>query len=330
MKNITSLALAGALVTAVASGAVTDPVGYSTQTISNGVSNLVGLTLHGSTASTGAVTGVAGAVVTTDDGVVDGLGAGPFVFEITSGSLAGAVNLITSLDSGADTITLENDLSSGLSATDTFVIRESATIASVFGTGGDVVIGKGDANTGDLIYVPAGAGAFDVYYHSPDDPFFGPGDWTKVGGSAGAGGTPLVYDSAIFVQNRSGADYDLTVTGEVKTTDSIAGVIDNFNYLSSVYPVGVTLDDSGIADSAGFQKGDANTGDIVFISNSASPGAFRTFYHTPDDPFFGPGQWTEVGGGAAGSVELSSGVIIQKRAAAPYNAGIGVPSTWTL
>ena len=317
----------GALTTANAQETTT-PVGYNTQTCYNGVFTLVGVTLHGATEANGAVVGITADTLTVADGIVDALSTGPYLIEITSGTAAGAVNLITSFDAAADSIVAENDLqAAGVAATDTFVIRPAATIGSVFGTGSNVLINKGDANTGDLIYIPAGGGAFDIYYHTTDSAF-GAGAWSKVGGGGSGADTPILYADSLLVLNRSGANYDLVTSGEVKTTPTIFGLPDTFNYISTAYPTGATLNDSGLANSTGFKKGDANTGDLVYIPDSASPGAYRIFYHTTDSAF-GAGSWNEIGGSGDGTTAITDGIIIRRRATDPYNASFAVPSSWS-
>jgi hypothetical protein len=171
------------------------------------------------------------------------------------------------------------------------------------------------------VYIPEGSG-FETYFHSADS-IFGPGSWQKVGGGGSGANTPILYANSIFVK-KNGAPVDLVVTGEVKLTPSVVGTQEAFTYASSVYPVGVTLDSSDLADSPGFQKGDSNTGDLVFIVDSVNPGSYKTYFHSADS-IFGPGSWNQVGGGAAGSTPVSSGFIIQRRAVTPYNANISVP-----
>ncbi|MGA0899409.1 MAG: hypothetical protein ACO3SO_03265, partial [Luteolibacter sp.] len=307
------------------------------QTCYDGVFNLVGFTLHGASQATGDVADISGTTIELDDGIVDGLVGGPFLIEITSGFAAGAVNLITASDAGTDTITTENDLdAAGVDADDTFLIRACPTLGSIFGTGDNVTINKGgDEFSADVIFVPAGGGSFDQYYHTPDvvfGEFTVNGDWFKVGGAGGQAGTPLVYTDAVYVFNRSGSNYDLVISGEVKTTPAKIALPDDFNYISAVFPVGTTLDDSGLADSPGFLKGgDEFSGDVIFMPDSNNPGSFLQYYHTPDvvfGEFTVNGQWTQVGGGPAGGVTMTDGIIIQRRAAAPYNADLSVPTSW--
>lgn len=326
MKKLLLFSLLGGLSAQFAMGVATNPVGYSTQTIYNGVFNLVGITLQGTTVAAGATVSVNGAVVTVVDGIADGLGSGPYIFEVTSGTLNGAIELISASDSTLNTLTLANALTS-LAATDTYVIRNAATLGSVFGTGANVLIKKGTSLTGDLVYVPVGGGAFNVYYHTADS--FVAGAWTKDGGGGLGANTPLVYTDAVYVLNRSGANYNLVITGEVKTTPTIIGLPDAFNYISAVYPVGTTLAGSGIANSSGFLKGTSTTGDLIYMSDVNNPGTYRIFYHTADS--FVAGTWREDGvSGDAGSVTMTSGIVIQRRAGSAYNAGIAVPPSWVI
>lgn len=327
MKKLLLFPLLIGLIAQTAMAVATNPVGYSTQKIYEGVFNLVGITLQGTTVAAGAAVSVNGAVVTVADGIADGLGSGSYIFEVTSGTQNGVIDFIFASDSALNTLTLFNTIS-GLAATDTFVIRNAPTLGTLFGAGAGVLINEGDANTGDLVYVPSTNGTFDVYYHS-ENSIFGDGEWIKIGPGGDGANTPILYTSAVYVLNRSNVDYDLVITGEVKVTPSLIKLTEAFNYVSAVYPVGTTLTNSGIADSVGFLKGDANTGDLVYISDSVNHGSFRIFYHS-ENSIFGDGAWTEIGGlGGDGSVALSSGIVILRRAP-EYSAGLNVPSSWNL
>jgi hypothetical protein len=321
--------LAAAALCGVALGqttATTTPVGYVTETLKAGQFNLVGLTLLKPVVVTGSVSSVSGATIAVPNGVADALQSGKrYTFDVRSGSSQGAVLEVASFDAAADTITFTT-ADNGLSSGNTFALREAPTLGEVFGTGSAVLIGKGTATTGDLIFVPSSGGGFDVYHHTADSAF-GSGSWTRVGGGGQGANTPLIYTDAIFVQVRGASDLSLVVSGEVKVTSTAIAVVNDFEYVSGVYPVGSTLASSGLANSTGFKKGSSTTGDLVFIPNAANPGSYRVFHHTADSAF-GAGAWTEVGGSGTGATLLTSGFIIQRRAAAAYMGQINPPASY--
>jgi hypothetical protein len=308
--------LAGA---ALAQTAVSGAGGYTTYDIEPGF-NLIGLTLHNPVEISGTVVSATGTTVVTDTDL-SGLTALTYIMEITSGTLDGTIQEITAW-SGVN-ITTPEDLSADLTAGDTFQLRAAATIGEVFGTGDDVVINKGTSITGDLVMIPNGSGGFDQYHHTADS-IFGSGAWTAVPPATGGANRPIVYTDGVYVQNRGGSAYDIVLTGMVKTENTNIAVTESFNYFSAIYPVGSTLGTSGLADAPGFLKGTSTSGDLVFLPNNS--GGFDQYTHTADS-IFGAGAWTPVPPATGGAnTPLTSGWILQRRAASPYNVDYTPPA----
>lgn len=308
--------------------ATTTPVGYVTETLSPGVFNLVGLTLANPTLAVDSVAsvsedGILGISVSSTSLLEAGVS---YTIEVNSGDIAGAVLPVLDFAAGDGFIEIDETAAGAISVGDQLVIRETATIGSIFGTGDDVIIGKGSATTGDLIFIPTGAG-FDVYHHTADS-VLGSGSWARVGGGGQGAATPIFLTDGLFVEIRGSEPIDLVVVGEVKLTPTIMAVANDVEYFSTVYPVGSTLNSLGLADSPGFLKGSAAAGDLVFLPDTENPGGFRTFNHTTDS-VLGSGSWQEVGASGGGSTLVPSAFIVQRRAADPYNIQLAPPDSYS-
>ena len=306
MKNITSLALAGALTTAVASGAVTKPVGYETLPIDVNF-NYVGLRLHEATVTTGTLAGAAGTTLTVADGVADALTPGTtYLIEITSGSadVEGVVDQIASFDAGADTITTTADLTglAGWTGTETFDIRPVATVASVFGADNSAGLTEGATfATADQLWFFNGGG-FDKYFYNPGGGFGATEGWkNEAGADVVASDIEIAYTEGFIIFSQAGTD--VTVTGEVKLGQTKLPALTGFNYLSSVYPTGdpllpanpSTIDTLfGSANEAGFLEGATfATADQLWIFNGAG---FNKYFYNPGGGFGATEGWKNEAG----------------------------------
>lgn len=327
MKRNIPLALAGALTIATSPGAVTDPVGYTTETLLAGQFNLVGLSVHESVLASGTLTGVAATSVTDTnaDFTTSLVGANVFILEITSGASAGVIQEITAFT--ATELTTVVDLGAvGVQAGDTYEVRPAATIGTVFGADNEAGLLAGTATTADVVWVPDGSGGFSQYYRQAAQPPFVPTEqWAQVGQSGSAADAPIIYADAIFVQRRGATDLEVVIAGEVKLISTVVPLSGggSFNYVGTGFPVGSTLDNSGL--EAYVTAGSATTADVVWVPNGS--GGYNQFYYQAANPPFVPeAQWAQIGqSGDAGAAELKAGIIIQRRAAGDTNAVIEVP-----
>ena len=312
MKTTTLKAAAafglGALLagSAAAQESVSKPVGYETLDLVIGF-NYIGLRLHETPAASGAVVGVDGATVTVADGIADGLTDGQtYIFEVTSGDAVGATVLVEGFDADADTLTLSDDLSDNLEADSEFIIRPSATIASVFGENNEAGLDTGFFTpNGDQIWV-ADATGFSKYYYDE-----GNGSWADflTGDVVDGTAIDLVYTDGLIIVD-SGTPESLVISGSVKigpTTFGLEGT-GSFNYLSSIYPVGATLSSFfGEANTAGLDGGFFSpAGDQVWAPTADG---FDKYYYDG-----GQSSWANFDDGVAvadpAAVDLPSGFII--------------------
>jgi len=323
MKSISYSLIAAAAAVGMAYGqntATTKPVGYETATLASGF-NFIGLRLHDSAVLNGTFESSTTDTLVDNEGTFQtALTAGKlYLVEINAGAKQGVI--VEVMGGGASQTTLSGLANITADYRTSYSIRPAKTLSSVFGSGATCVLKKGTSATADSVYVPNSSGGFDTYFHSADTtPFPGapttPGKWQKIGTTADQGATPVNYLDGFYVEIR-GSQVSLTVSGEVKTTPTSLPAIQGFSYYSSVYPAGSTLESSGLASVV--TKGTAATADLVFMP--VAGGGFGTFYHSADTvPFPGaptvPGKWEKVGGsGNQGAVEITSGMIFQRRGA---------------
>jgi len=298
-------------------------VGYVTETLTAGQFNLIGLTLHEPAIMTGTLD-VVGASAVTDTGAGFGslLTAGrTYILEITDATSPhnGTIQEITAW-SGDSLTTVQNFNTLGITVGTSYKLRAAKTIGDIFGATNSAGLLAGTANNADLILVPDGAGGFYRYFYSSGG-FTGIG-WRLVGGGAvSRENDPLVYTDAFFIQRRGLTNLNLVLTGEVKSARTSFAVSGSFEYVSSVYPAGVTLGNSGLEDS--LLKGTANTADLILMPKP--DGSYDRYFYS-NGGFTGTG-WRLVGGGGVSqsAVALKSGLIINRRQAA-FNATITPPS----
>ncbi len=321
LKAVAAFGLSALLAgSAAAQESKSKPVGYETLAYTAGF-NYLGLRLHEAPASSGAsgAVTIGSPVIPVADGVADALTTDvTYLFEVTSGDAAGAVVLVDSFDAATDTVTLASDISDDFVEADTFIIRPSATLASVFGATNDVAnSGAGLTSTAsfgtcDQIWVPDGAGSFEKYAYVKGNPFAGTLDGWK--NAAGAAITPadvdLIYVDGIIVNGAAAGN--LVVSGSVKLEGVSIALTTTFNYVSGVFPAGLTLTESELSATL-TSTASFGTSDQVWIPNGV--GGFAKYAWVKGNPFAGTADgWRNAAlaavDGATVSFDGSSGVII--------------------
>jgi len=292
--------------------AVTKPVGYHTETILGEAFTLLGINVGNAVSAAGDFDADSAQDNDVDFTTLLTVGSPYTVQNTTTGESAS----VTSFDANSLTTTLGN-ISSG----DSYEIRKDSTVNDIFGENNAAGLGEGDQGSADVCWIPQTDGSFvQVYYDAGG--FFGSEGWKEVGGDGSlAGGTVIPFTSSIFIQRRQAASIDIVFVGHVRTSASTYNLLaDQFNFVNRVLPVGITLNETGIASENGpidqgtWADGDGDTADVIWVTNGA--GGYDQFYFA-EGGFFGDAQWTKVGGDGSdqGSQELSSGFAIQKRSA---------------
>jgi hypothetical protein len=237
------------------------------------------------------------------------------ILEITSGPKLGLVTEISNWT--VDTITTVDNLSSiGVLAGDKYRIRKAPTLEEIFTTNTTTgPLTAGAATTADLVYIPtAVAGQFTQYFLSTT------GAFRKVAPAGLAPNTPIVYLDGILVQRKATGTKDLVVSGELKPEKTSGALIPGFNSLGNIFPVGSTVQNSGLESF--LLPGAATTADLIYVPTT--PGQYLQVFRST------AGTWRTVApAGLAPTVEFKSGMYIQRKGgAAPFS--INAPSTWSI
>jgi hypothetical protein len=326
IAGFSALTLLGSM-SAMHAQATTTPVGYTTETLAQGF-NLIGLTLHQPVSTSGAFTTVADVGVTDTNGdfitALGASGSATYILEIKTGALAGSIQDITEWT--ATTLTTPDDLlAAGALATDTYSIRKATTIADAFGESNTAGFLAGNASSADIIWIPNGSGGFDKFYYAVNfAPILSAG-WKNVAtGNTDQSDKAIVYADGILVERKGVSDLSVTFTGSVKDGDTSIFISDDYTYAGASYPAGVTLDSSNLANS--MQAGNASSADLLWMADGA--GGYTKFYYAVDfAPILSAG-WKNVATGNTdqGATNITSGMIIQKRASTAFTAKISGPS----
>jgi hypothetical protein len=304
------LAAAAACGLAAAETAYTTPVGYETLSASAGF-NYLGLRLHEPTVAAGTVDTI-NATTMTDAAVnfgtvLTGGAATTYIVEFKNNS--GVIQEITGASASGNSITLVQNITASVSAGAEYRIRKAATLASVFGAANSVGLTPGFSGSSgaDVVYIPDGAGGFGQYYYDEDN-----ASWSDAtnGLPVTAASVPIVYPDGIILF--ANASETITVTGEVKTFETLHAVLPNFNYLSSVYPAGATLASAfnGAIPSLNPGFSGSSGADVIYVPDGL--GNFGQYYYDEDNA-----SWSDANSGlpvTATSISLSSGIIF-------FNAG---------
>ncbi len=308
--------------TALSQEAVSGAGGYETLTINAGKFNVLGIRLHEPQVVSGTFDSqTATSLSDADVNFTDVLTAGArYLVEITGATASEGT--VIEVDSWSN-----NDLTglAGVAADDAtdYNIRAAKTIADIFGADNSAGLtgsAAADPTEASTIYVPNGAGFTQVFYST----LAGFDGWLDASTFADASGLPLNYVDGIIVNEKGAQDISLVVTGMVKTTSTNLPVSEAFTYLGTVYPVGSTLGNSGLANSVtGSAAADPTEADTVYLPKADASG-YDQYFHSTLAGFDG---WLNASTFASGEdVELTSGIIIdQNGSGADFNAPLDPP-----
>lgn len=296
--------------------AKTGPVGYETIALEAGF-NYIGLRLHQPTLAAGALDAVSSGSVTDNDVNIGALVSSgkTYIVEVktTSPADSGAVAEVLGSAISGGTITTSNNLVAvGAAVGNNYIVRESDTLASVFGATNSAGLAPGYFSTAgaDLVYVPDGLGGLTAYYYDGDQT-----SWALASDSSTVVGAniPLVYLDGLVVFANSALN--LVVDGEVKKSNVIQVAKTDFNYLSTVFPAGATLSSAFDGALATIHPGYFSTAgaDVIYVP---SAGQNLTGYYYDGDQ----ASWALASDSTtvtASSISLPSGIIY-------FNAGADI------
>lgn len=330
MKKLLPFAVAAALCApAFGQSATSQPVGYETIELRPSSFTLLGLRLADSPVATGEFDS------TSDDQLTDNeanfsafVDAETYVVEFANGAI------ITALGSDFTTDSLDN-LSGDLSSLVTsYTVRTARTLTDVFGADNSLGLNSTTSvDTADVVHIPNAAGVLERFYYAPEQNLgFAtlPAGWKDSGGNDA---DPVIdLTDSIFVQRRGGDEsIDLVVTGSVVLEQKALNLVGDgsFNFVGGVFPSGATLDNSGL-QAVVTEAVSIDDADVVYISDAT--GTLQRYYYAPEQNLgfavIAEG-WKDSGGNPAGDTELSSGILIERRASGAQAGVITPPASYS-
>ena len=290
------------------SAAYSKPAGFVTHTLKAQQLNLIGLTLHEPVVYSGSFDAVEGLALRDSNADYDAtlISDSSYVLEIvdnpTDPSLNGVIQVIT--DWTAQEITTTADLAGdGLAAGAEYNLRAPKTISDVFGSSNSAGLTAGaNMASADVIWLHNGLG-FDKFYYSEGGGFGGGEAGWKDHSGADAGDYPIIYTDAVIIQNKALTDKKLVVSGVVKTKAVTLALMEGkFNFISSTFPVGSTLGNSGLEVDL-VAGPDKVSSDVVWMPNDE--GGYDQYYYSTEG-------WKDVQDQPASETLLTSGIIIER------------------
>lgn len=245
--------------------------------------------------------------------------AGACFLEITSGPGAGTIYDISATSGASKTITLAQNLATGVANGATFKIRKHWTIGTVFGPNNEGGLQAGPASTADQVLIYNGSSYETFFYSDGGLPGIG---WRKVGAGSADQANAMIYpDEGLIVQRRQSAVAKVVLMGAVKMLQTSSPVLQGLNFLGNVYAAPMTLSSSGLYTgnpSTGVAAGTASTADEVLIYNGSSYDTY--FYSNGGLPGVG---WRKVGGAAADQagtqLAVGSSIIVKRKGSTAFN-----------
>jgi uncharacterized protein (TIGR02597 family) len=243
--------------------------------------------------------------------------AGPYYVEITGptgGAGIGTMYDITATNASTQTITLAQNLVSGVVAGATYRIRAHWTISTVFGPSGSlplqvtggVATASGANPLADLILVwdnTLPTPGYDTFYYKIKNGVTT--GWTEI-----TSGTPvatpanaiLYPEQGIIIQRQGSANTSITLMGAAKEGQISIPVVNGYNFIGNPFPAPLTLGTcglytgstaTGIAGGVLTPSGSNTLADQVLIwDNTQNPPAYNTFYYKIKNGV--TTGWTEV------------------------------------
>lgn len=244
--------------------------------------------------------------------------ASPCLIQITSGSAAGRIFLIsTSTASTGTTVTIDSEESNLVNLTtlgittgdsgDTYRILACDTLSSIFGTPATTgVLGSTTSSTADIVQIMV-AGTWNQYYYKTS----APAGWVRIGLNIPSGNTPIRPDSLVLYNRLGSTPITFSWLGQAPSGIRQALIRNSgVSALASGWPVAKNLGNSGIESIPGWvRSAQSSTADIVQIMIS---GTWNQYYHNGT-------QWVRVGLPIPSNnqtIDSVGGVLINKKGSA--------------
>lgn len=317
MTTLKSVAIAVGLASSAFGQATSPVVGYETITLQPNQFNFFGLRFAEKIEAAGQFeVGDATGLVDNDGSFTFVVPEDSYIFEFTGGSSV----VVTGADISAAG-EIGNLDGTGLAGID-YTVRRLATLTDVFGENNEAGLLAGSGvDTADVILLPQPDGTFNQVFRNAGLVVGGnvivPPSWQDT--SNNVVDPPLLFTDAILVQTQPRANNEtisFTVAGSLITESQAYDLngSDQFNFVSSVYPVGATLGSSGLESSVQAGAG-VDTADVVFLPRAN--GTFDQFFFNAGLVIGGnvivPPSWQNTSNGDATNEPLPSGYVILRR-----------------
>jgi hypothetical protein len=208
------------------------------------------------------------------------------------------------------TITTAEDLSAYITIGTSVAVIPHVLLSDVLGSGSNLVIQGGTADTADLVYLVGSDGSFTPYYFK--NVGFGQG-WKNASTAATVDKVPVYPSEAILVERKSATDTAaITQVGNVARTQMKQIYTPGFTSGASAFPASLNL----ASLTSVVQGGAADTADIVYLLDQAT-GQLSPYYYK--NTGFGQG-WKDAATAAtvdAATINIGSGFIIQRNQPTP-------------
>lgn len=310
------------------SAVTTDPVGYTTSTVTSNADLLLGVPLSQAPTFSSKVDSVASGTITVTETIPDVTTNAHYVIA-TSGALTGQWFEVTG--STSSTVTVAEDIeTAGIVATDTFSITSFWTLDTLLPGGGGVPVTSNPLNIQSFIFVndttavgvnlPIAASFF--YFDNGTT-----AGWFTAGGSP-AGSNVVSPESYLTIRNLSADSANVTITGSVPTiplgNDVLSRSAGNQdNQLFNPYPADITLSNTELVEDGAVRAttDPLNILDFVFVypdtSTGLNPAIVASYFYFDNGTTTG---WFTAGGTPADSAVIPAGAAIVIRRGADTDA----------
>ena len=174
------------------------------------------------------------------------------------------------------------------------------SIAETFGNNNEIGLKADTQQQSDILWIKDGSNWLQIYYNNKEIEAFGiTKGWRAIGfGNIDMAGYIIPENTGFFIQSKKDFEWYIAYVGYVKQQPMYHEVANGFNVLNSGYPTGISLNDSKINLSEGFKKGDAISGDIIWLYRGLKNNlpVYDRYYYSEGDLFFSKG-WKKVSNG---------------------------------
>ena len=191
------------------------------------------------------------------------------------------------------------------------------SIEEMFGPNNETGLNAGKPAEADIVWLPDLEHGYVKIYYNDKLQTFPPitVGWRGVGfGNADMSQFESPSNRGFFIESKKDYDWYIAFGGYIKQTEMFYDVEPGMNILNKGFPTNIQLNQSGIEQSEGFEHGDQNTGDIIWLYRTN--GMYDRYYYSDGQSFppLSPG-WKLIGGGDedVGHHILSSSFIVETK-----------------